>query len=256
MPTLLPRLRLFEFEDLPWCPTSWRDLMTDYLRWLQETFAVYEIAFEKLEEVIRKAKITSIVDLCSGLGGPSPLLRQRLADKGLAPEMVLTDRYPPDQPHAVVPATVPYCTEPVDARRVPPALKGFRTLFTSFHHLSPAEAAEVLKNASDSGIAVFEITDRSISGLLRVMLLALAYPFVSLFRRPFKTSRLMWSIVPVLPLLIFWDGIASHFRSYTTAELKSLAHRAGLFGRARVGTLRSSFGVSITYLIVEPPQRC
>ncbi len=47
--------------------------------------------------------------------------------------------------------------------KVPRELKGFRTMFTSFHHFPPEEARAILQNAVDAGegIGIFEITRRA-----------------------------------------------------------------------------------------------
>jgi hypothetical protein len=38
----LPRLQLFELEDLRWFPSTIRDLATDYLRFMETRFALHK----------------------------------------------------------------------------------------------------------------------------------------------------------------------------------------------------------------------
>ena len=56
--------------------------------------------------------------------------------------------------------------------------------------------------------------------------------------------------MPVLPILIAWDGVVSCLRTYTPDELRRLS--AGLDGFTwETGELRTR-GAIVTYLIGEP----
>ena len=45
-------------------------------------------------------------------------------------------------------------------------------------------------------------------------------PFVRPFRWQFV---LLTYLLPIIPILVFWDGLVSHLRSYTIQELEALA---------------------------------
>ena len=64
------RLHLVEIEDQKWCPTSIRDGITDYLRWFEHFWNVYQPIIPRLKQVLRELKSERIIDLCSGAGGP------------------------------------------------------------------------------------------------------------------------------------------------------------------------------------------
>ena len=144
---------------------------------------------------------------------------------------------------------------PVDAKAVPPELTGFRTLFNAFHHFRPADAAAVLRDAVRAGqpIGVFEVMDRTVAGVLPVVLLVplivlLATPFV----RPFRWDRLVLTyLVPLVPLTCWWDGLVSALRAYTPAELEALGREAGPGYMWRAGRVPLSGGSPgrLTYLI-------
>jgi len=43
------------------------------------------------------------------------------------------------------------------------------------------------------------------------------------FRRPFRWSRLLWTyLIPVIPFVLFFDGLISCLRSYSPAELREM----------------------------------
>ncbi|MGH7607197.1 MAG: class I SAM-dependent methyltransferase, partial [Gemmatimonadales bacterium] len=107
---------------------------------------------------------------------------------------------------------MPFHAAPVDARAVPAALDGFRTLFTSFHHFRPAEARAILADAvaRRQGIAIFEAVRRAPLDIALVAFTGLAMLAAAPFIRPFRWSRLAWTYLPpVLPLVGTFDGIVS-----------------------------------------------
>ena len=92
---LIPRLQLFEIEDQSWCPAPIRDAMTDFLRFLMETFAPYHGAAPLLARALGRLGESGVIDLCSGGGGPWLDLVNRIPAAGGAQLRVrLTDWFP------------------------------------------------------------------------------------------------------------------------------------------------------------------
>jgi hypothetical protein len=99
-------------------------------------------------------------------------------------------------------------------------------MFLSFHHLKPNQAKAVLQNAVHSGepIGIFELQDRTPASLFFMFIAApinaiLTAPFV----KPFKLSRILFTfIIPILPLIIWFDGVVSNLRTYSEKELDEL----------------------------------
>jgi hypothetical protein len=94
-------------------------------------------------------------------------------------------------------------------------------MFTSFHHFPPEEARTVLQNAASAGqgIAIFEITRRAPSTI------ALMFPWVLMLFvltpliRPIRWSRLLYTyVVPIIPLVLLFDGVVSCLRTYRPPE--------------------------------------
>jgi hypothetical protein len=235
----VPRLHLFELEDQPWFPGVLRDLATDYLHFMEAAFSLHRPVVAPLAEALRAAGEDRVVDLCSGGGGPVPALRGDLAAEGLAVTFILTDRFPNlpafERVAAASGGGVTFVAGSVDAKAVPRDLPGFRTMFNSFHHFSPADAVAVLRDAAASGrsIGVFEVPDRRLAMLLATLLLiplmvAAATPFI----RPFRWRRLFWTYaLPLVPLTCWWDGVVSMLRAYTPEELSRLASQVAGGGR-------------------------
>jgi hypothetical protein len=157
------RLRLFEFEDLPWFPAVIRAGMMDHLRFMISWLRVYQPIVPLLAEALTHCGQNQLLELAAGAGGGTEDVWRALQRQGL-PELrvTLTDLYP--QPEAW--ADIEHNTQgaigaepaPVDATAVPPQLPGFRVIFSAFHHLAPAQATALLRDAVQArrGIGVFE----------------------------------------------------------------------------------------------------
>jgi hypothetical protein len=108
---------------------------------------------------------------------------------------------------------------------VPAELRGFRTIFSSFHHFDPEAARAMLADAFErrEGIAVFEGATRHAWTLVAVT----AVPFLgiaaALAARPVRWERILWNcVIPVVPAILWIDGILSCLRSYSVEDLREL----------------------------------
>lgn len=227
------RLHLFEFGDQPWLPPVLRDLLTDQLQHEIEARGVYRPIVARLARAMRRARCTGLIDLCSGAGGPVLGLRDELAARlGAAVDVVLTDRFPNLPAFARArrraPAHVTAVERPVDARRVPAELTGFRTIFSAFHHFRPDDARAVLQDAVDrrAAIGVFEFTVRTPRAPLAMARAALRVWARAPLDLPRTPARLLLGcLVPVVPWMYFVDASVSHWRTYTPAELLAMTER-------------------------------
>lgn len=256
----LPRLHGIELHEQPWCPASLRDTATDYLQFVANLAGAYKPVVPRLREALAETGQKTVVDLCSGGGGPWLSLLPEFGDA--APRVVLTDFYPNREAFARAvengAGRIDFEPESVDVKDVPARLRGFRTLFAAFHHFRPDEARAILTDAADKGqgIAIFEGTERRVVQLLSMLfivpiLVLLTMPFI----RPFRLSRIVWSyIVPLAPLLIVFDGVVSCLRTYTEDEMRELT--AGVGGpdyHWRIGIERRG-PAAVSYAIGAPAQ--
>ena len=231
----MQRLHLIEIEDQAWCPRFIRDALTDYLQFSIERLRLYAPVVPRLGEVLERLGTSRVVDLCSGASGPWLALLPALeAHLGRRLDVRLSDYYPNrqafEQVRAASEGRIDFEPEPVDATRVPERLKGFRTIFTAFHHFRPEQAREILRDAvrQRQGIAVFEFTQRNAIALMGMPVSLLAVFFVTPFLRPFRWSRLLATyLLPLIPMAVFIDGVVSCLRTYTPDELRTLIAELG-----------------------------
>jgi hypothetical protein len=261
-PARWPRLQLFEFTDLPGLPRPIRRWLGDYLRGIVTLTRLFEPAGPRLAALLGVAGTDQVVDLCSGAGGPWPALSPVVeAALGRPVQVHLTDLHPDGDTWAWLEARasrgVTGHRGPVPADAVPAGLPGVRTVFDGLHHLPPAAARAVLADASRRGIPILaaEAVERSALGLLGVLASPALVWLVTPFLRPLSPGRLLFTyLVPLVPLLVLWDGVVSVLRCYRPDELLALS--AGLPGDLdwRVERARPR-GPAATFLTGTPRQR-
>ncbi|SNC75110.1 hypothetical protein SAMN06265337_2709 [Hymenobacter gelipurpurascens] len=256
------RLQLFEFEDLPWFPRVIRTGMMDYLRFMISALGTYQPIVPLLKHALEETGDTHILELCAGAGGGTEGVLRTLQATGLPQARIcLTDLYP--QPAAwqlLAHRTPGLLFEPsaVDATAVPTGLRGFRTVFSAFHHFPPAVAEALLADAvhQRAGVGVFEGAGKHWAEvLLALTVLPVAQLLITPFIRPFRLSRLFFTyIVPLIPLFTIWDGCVSILRMYPPEQLLALAQRADPEDSYiwQAGKVRHWWGPQVTYLLGIP----
>ncbi len=250
------RVQFIEFHEQPWFPSSLRDGVTDALQFGINLIKAYLPIAPLLQRALDSTRSGSVVDLCSGGGGPWFDFSRKLQADPPGLHIWLTDKYPNlgalQNVGAASENHITFYPGSVEAMKVPGELKGFRTMFTSFHHFSPEEARAILQNAVDASesIGIFEIARRAPStiGLVFafVLLLFVCTPWI----RPFRWSRLLWTyLVPIIPFVLLFDGVVSCLRTYRPQELRDMVEqlRASKY-QWEIGEL-STGKVPITYLI-------
>ncbi|MGA7219217.1 MAG: hypothetical protein WBX38_12920 [Candidatus Sulfotelmatobacter sp.] len=274
------RVQFIELHEQPWFPSSLRADVTDALQFGFNLLHAYAPIAPLLQSVIdstgnrtnsaqsltiQSPPTQSIVDMCSGGGGPWLDLSRQLRCRDAAGDSAglqvwLTDKYPNLEAVQTVSASsdhhITFYPEPVDAMKVPAALRGLRTMFTSFHHFSPEDARAILQNAVDAGesIGIFEVTKRAPStmGLIFVgiLLMFLHTPRI----RPFRWSRLLWTyLIPVIPLVLLFDGVVSCLRTYQPRELREMVQKlTSCQYQWEIGELATG-KMPVTYLIGYAP---
>jgi len=261
----MKRLHLFEFQDLPWLPASIRDMITDLLGMTIEVGHLYQPVLGRLAAALQTTGDRVLLDLCSGGGGPLPGLRRALAtEHGLAVDVCLSDAYPNVRAFEHLAAReggLRFVPTPIDAAQVPPELPGFRTLFSCLHHFQPEQAEAILHDAwlRGRGIGVFEISERSLLGMMQALLGPIPAALLTPFIRPWRWSRLALTYaLPIVPALFMWDGVVSSLRTYTPDELRAMTRSLQRDDyRWEIGQVRHPLLPSrVTYLFGIPQRRC
>jgi hypothetical protein len=254
------RLDILELHESPWFPQGLRDLVTDSLQFVLNAIRFYDPVSERLRAAVNSAGAERVIDLCSGGAGPWLWLHS-VVRVGAARDLqvVLTDKYPNldafESARRASGGAISYSAEPVEAAHIPPQLSGFRTVFSSLHHFSPAEIVAMLQDAANQrqGFGAFEGAQRRAKTIAGIVLMPIGAVIAAPFVRPFRFSRLFWSwIVPVIPLVLYVDGVLSCLRAYSPAEMMAMCKRVAAPGYVWDAGDASGRLARVTYLLGYP----
>lgn len=234
----LPRLQLFEFNDLPIVPAPIRDSVVESLSRVLDWSGMVAAYAAPFERFLTAAGTRQVLDLGSGAGGPAALLVDALRAAGAAPvHFQLTDLHPHPESWARVlvgrEASLTYVAEPVDATAIPAPLAAgrVRTILNVLHHFPPALAQAVLLDAVQTGEGVFVAEGFERNPLRYLPMWPTGIPAMLL--NPVLSPRdnvakalLTW-FTPTAALVGLWDGVVSTLRVYTEAELRAMVAPAG-----------------------------
>ena len=254
----LKRLHLFEVEDLAICPDWIRDRVTSMIVVVHRWLGVPRMVADQLELVLADldGPAVTIVDVCSGNGGPLPAALELMTteqnfDRSI--ELVLTDLRPPSgwvaglsKGEGKNESSIQYlerslnaCAPLMEQLRttrndgcdllVPDGSLVVRTLVCGFHHFAPEQARLVLLDAQKSKqpLVIFELTDGTVPPRwLWWVTLPPNFLFgllVSLFTWPVTVWGLVFSfLIPIIPACFAWDGAVTSARTYREAEFYDL----------------------------------
>jgi hypothetical protein len=249
----------FELHDSPRYPGFLRDMVTDGLEHTWNTLDMYRSIAPLLQRAVVASGARRVVDLCSGGGGPWLSLAPELKDaEGRPVAVVLTDKFPNlsafERTRAVSGGRIDFCAEPVDATAVSGDLRGFRTIFSAFHHFTPEAARAMLADAfaKREGIGVFELAQPK----AKTMALCFGMPALNWLltpgMRPLGWRRVVWTyLLPVIPFTLWMDGILSCLRSYSLNDMRELVQGLDAedyrweIGEAGTGKARVAYLVGI-----------
>ncbi|MEM6262719.1 MAG: hypothetical protein AAGI38_09450 [Bacteroidota bacterium] len=257
----LPRIRIFEWEDLPGFPDLIRSGSTDFLRFAMIQLGVYTPVIPMVNEMLSRSGTNKITDLCSGGGGPLPGLYSHFHSPTGAPvEVLLTDKFPNQEAGVYLKnqhEKLRYESSSVDVTSPDMTFPGVTTMFSSIHHFTEEEVRQILANAQASGqpIGIFEGAKRGWAPLLGAILaIPLMVWALTPFIRPLRGWRLFFTyLIPAIPLMTWWDGTASVLKMYRAEELLALAKEDEAY-EWKSGYLKNSLGMELTYLVGWPKE--
>jgi hypothetical protein len=241
----MPRHHLFELHDQSWFPEYFRNETTKALvsGWTCSLpfpgllmkpayIASGELILNTLRILNGKEKplTASVIDICSGSGGPVIKMAHWMnneIDQDERVDFILTDLYPctPTIEEIIDEEYVSYVKESVDAANVPKQLASkavLRTSFGSFHHLNDKIARSIFEDVvkTNSAIAIVEGTECSFFGVLRmIFIMPILFLFALFTIRPYSLQRFFFHLcVPIVPLVLLIDGTLSALRTYKSED--------------------------------------
>jgi hypothetical protein len=233
---LKDRLNLFEFGDQPWLCGDLREAYVNCLNFLFRVGGHYHRMHQPFLKWVHACRCNTVLDLASGGAGPIQILLksiQKIGEK--SPQIILSDLYPNLKTYEALKkefgsTVVDYVSDPVSVDNIRGDFK-CRTICSSLHHFSNEYVRSMIEDVltHGSGIFILEPFQRNLKHLLMAVFtgpfLAMLTPF---FRRKFSFKEfLVCTVFPIAPVMVWFDGIMSVLRSYTSEEIKNLLPATG-----------------------------
>jgi hypothetical protein len=236
----LPRVQLFEFNDLGWMPAAVRDTIVESLSRALAWGHVLRGLADPFAEFVARSGAREVLDLGAGAGGPARILARELARAGRTPPRFwLTDLHPRveawREARRASDGIIDFIADPVDATAIPDAISAgrARSVINVFHHFPPALGRAILADAVEHSRGIFiaeafareplQFANFVVAGLPAL----LVNPLVSSRDRLAKAA-LTW-LTPAALAMSVWDGVVSTLRVYSEDELRAMV--APLDGR-------------------------
>lgn len=249
----LPRMQGYEFNDDPRLPASVHSGIVDVVSWGLKFGKVYDQAGDILERFAKQTHSNALLECCSGAAGPSQTLAEKLSLLSDPPKLYMSDLMPQVESMARAkkkfPKVLDFVPESVDANKIPAAYSKLPRVFTTgFHHFNPENAASIIEKAltESNGILILEPYQRNFKSLFTHFSgwpLSFLVPWT---KKPFELKKIfLTNAVPVIPSLLFLDGVTSILRTYQFDELEKMIPKkikgrvtidAGMFNYQRGGT--------------------
>jgi hypothetical protein len=166
-----------------------------------------------------------LAHIATEVGGPlNPKLSVQLTDEQCIPARVKQLERLAGRPVHVLASSKHQVAEQFRGR-------GIGVFINSFHHLGRGEDRAVLQELVDHDLDVV-IGEGNNKSLRQVIGMTMIVPIMMLlatpFIRPFRPSRLLFTyLVPILPFVTVWDGVAALFRLHRPEELEAMARSLG-----------------------------
>lgn len=229
--TQMKRRQLFEFGDQEWMRGWLREAYLDGLNLTLRIAGQYAKMHRPFSAWASAAGSPPVLDLGSGGAGPiKTIVLAAQAENVALPLIVLSDLYPSSTHYENLArrldGRVSHITEPVSATAVHRTEFRMRSLCSVFHHFPPAAAKQIVEDAArwSDGIFIMEPFERNV---LHFVMTLLGGPFVYMLT-PFLSPRfslrklLACLVLPIVPLMLFFDGCVSVLRVYTGKEIEEM----------------------------------
>lgn len=226
----MKRYQLFEFHELNWYPDLFREHQVEVLNLANQYTGFTDSLVEVFQSLLDETQPSTVLDLCSGSGGPVVLLLKALQDQGYKPpHLLLSDLYPHSDPWEKLrdkdPEWLDFVPESVDATNIEAHIDGdLVTIVNALHHFPTETVEKIIASVVQKGASLFVA-----EGFPRNLLRASAYLPSLFFALPTSVlqatdrtlARLLLSL-SLLPLIGAWDWFASALRIHEPEELAEI----------------------------------
>jgi hypothetical protein len=224
------RIHGFEFCDQPWLKGSLREAFMDGLTFSFQFAGIYEQMYRPYSRWAKAIGTAEVLDLASGGGGPAEtLVRSASANGFMLPKIILSNYYPQINSFKALKAEylgqIDFIGTSVNAKNTVDHPARCVSVGTAFHHFEPDFAREVISNAVEKtdGFFMMDVFSREWHEIVLPLFSFFIYVISPFFAKRVTLKKiLVTTIIPIVPMMIVWDGIVSALRSYRHDEIYAL----------------------------------
>ena len=226
------RRHLFEFGDQAWMRGWFREIYNDALNMGEKAGGHYRRMAPHFARWAADAKSETVLDLASGGAGPLvTMLEQAAKEKLHMPRIICSDLYPDTvrlkhlrDRYGV--NKLDFINTPVSALDTHPELPTLRSICTAFHHFPANMATRIVETAVHEGQGLF-ILEPFKRDTRHFMMVLLTGPWIFMltpfFSERFSFRKLLFcTLLPIVPVMIWWDGVISVLRIHAPEEVEQM----------------------------------
>jgi len=227
----MKRFQLFEFGDQAWLSGWMREGYLDCLSFIHRFYQPYYGLLPTIRQWAEHEKASAILDIGSGSAEHIAVLLEAYKKSRLTPpHFILSDLYPDIHTYEKLEKkygkeVITYIEHPLSALNIQGTDVRHWSIFTTFHHFSPTDAHQLLQQLSlkGDGLCILELTQRSVFQAFLMLSGLPVHLLVPFFSRTFGMKKMLFTtIIPIIPLMVAFDGVVSVLRSYTQDEIYNL----------------------------------
>jgi SAM-dependent methyltransferase len=209
---------LKELEDYPWFPSRLRKMQLEFVGWISVQLRLYRPVLQ----LLNKFPSHEWLDLGSGSGWPAFYIQ-----KNASPQIhyTLSDLYP-DSVSDEVKKWVKIQEEPLNLLEFQPEQGKQYTLFNAFHHFTPQQQFQLIKNMKEAKAAciIAEVLEPTLLSFIQVSLAAfVVQPLTAWTIRPYSVLRILTTyLIPLQLITVAWDGWLSVLKSKSLKQYQEL----------------------------------
>jgi SAM-dependent methyltransferase len=233
----LRRYHLFEFCDQSWLPVRIRRGFHRALSGAEELFKIYEETASIIADCAKALSVDCILDVCSGTGRAIEMLIINAKRKAIIlPKFYVSDLYPSLEDFKALqnnyPNQIDFIEHRLDLEKSDIDDYRLVTIFSALHHFKPDKASLILNNLLEKGVSII-IFENFVREYKFIFLYLLGAPFIivanaiALLRSQAIPKYALFDIlltiiVPIFPIMLYFDGLVSILRTYRADEVKKM----------------------------------
>ena len=232
------RVQSFEFGDQAWVPEFYHSVLRDFMGALYKAFGHHKLWTQAILDLCENNPNKTIKDPCAGSGHVNLMIRTALPASftgsfELSDLMIEKNIEFAKQINALKDSGISYKLQPTDATKSTPEDHSPKLFINSFHHFDHDQVGQILKHNAENGndILILEYCRKSPDSLIAMffgpVLFLLFLPFI--WNRKNRLPCVLFTyLLPLIPLMLLWDGIISCLRTYSAKDLHAILERENI----------------------------